>query len=138
VIPLCVFPSELSTLSLFREREGAFRVVDPGPLGCLITGYDFILAERTLADFLVEHSLGEIVAIDALIFRQTTAEVWSSHVELSVPRVLTPESLPMSAFDDGLAWCFNRSALFVHPDVATALKATNFGVRLSEGFAEFA
>ena len=133
MIPECVSASEVSTLTLWRERPHSFRVVQPGALSCLVTGYDFVLALRELADLLVVQTLGQITAVDAIIVRHGTGESWSSHVELIVERNLEMDSLPLSDFDEGLAWCFRNSGLFVHPCVAGALRESSFPLVFSSG-----
>ena len=134
MIPECVSASGVSSLGLWREAAHSFRVVRPGAPSCLITGYDFVLASRELADLLVVQTLGQISAAEVLIVRHATSESWSSHVELSVERNLGQDSLPLSDFDDGLAWFFRGSALFVHPRVAATLRESSFPLAFSKGF----
>lgn len=134
MIPVRVFASNVSAPTLWRERAHTFRVVTPGTRSCLISGYDFVLAQQELAEILVAETLGQISSVDALVIRHSTGERWSSHVELVVERNIEVESLPLSDFDDGLAWCFRRSGLFVHPRVAGVLRASSFPIVFSNGF----
>ena len=134
MIPDRVSASDVSALSLWREAAHSFRVVQPGALSCLITGHDFVLASRELADLLVVQTLGQISAVEVLIVRHATGEGWSSHVELSVERNLEHDSLPLSDFDDGLAWSFRGSALFVHPRIAATLRESSFPLAFANGF----
>lgn len=129
-----------STVKLVRFTVGEFHVWDPGELGSLICGPDFILAIDVLADAL-RLACGEDIQVGpATIRRRKTGESWTSFREiLPACELRGPSDLPRARQSTQRAWHYGGGHLFVGAELQEVLKALSLpDLHFSPGFSQFA
>jgi hypothetical protein len=111
------------TVGLLRLTTGEFHIWRPGGFGALIYGDDAILATRPLAESLHAGCGHDIDLQPATIVRRSTAESWSSYVELVLATDLhIPNDLPRAVRSTSRAWR-GGGRLVVRGDVKDSLMA---------------
>lgn len=105
--------------------------------GSLLSGYDYILATRPLANALKALCGGDIELKPATVIRRATQESWASYVEVvPVAELSGPDDLPRARQSATRPWHFQRQHLFVRFEVKTAL-AEFEDLRFAPGFGNF-
>lgn len=131
----CVGPAD----NLYQLNDGRFQLIWGGPVAPLMVGFEYILAERSLAQFLSKRHLNEVHFTPAIIFRRATNEEYLTHEQLTVPQLLNDwdgRDIPLSG--EGLM-LMGKSSLFATPALKLALEHSGFTyLRFSEGLDGFA
>ncbi len=128
-----------STANLVRLETGEFQVLDPGEMGSLLTGHDYILATAPLADALRTACGDDVEIKPANIVRKSTGESWSTYAEVTPTAELKgPDDLPLARHSGRRTWHYQRGHLFVNAEVKASLaKLALDDLTFSSGFSEF-
>ena len=126
--------------NLYLLSDGRYLPIRDGPLGPLMCGFEYILVEQALADFLRELNLPQVSFEPAVIWRIKSKESFTSHVLMIVGHEFAyapPESFDLPLDGDRLYRMGDY--LFVSPSLRERLLASPFDyLRFSLGFSEFA
>jgi hypothetical protein len=69
---------------LYPLAEGRFQVMEHASLAALMVGYEYVLVERELADYLTDLDLPRVEIVDAIIYQPRTGEQIRTHQRLVV------------------------------------------------------
>jgi hypothetical protein len=137
--PIARVHSRTSTAKLARLDSGEFQVWEPGILGSLLCGFDYILAAAPIAEALVAACGADIEVRPARIIRRATGESWSSYVEIiPIAELEGADDLPRARLSTTRAWHYRRGHLFVNGEAMKLLAGLALpDLSFSPGFGQF-
>jgi hypothetical protein len=129
---------ELPIVQVARLDASGFHVWTPGNFPIIIRGYQHILVQDHLAEFLESHHLFGLAVAPAYIIRLASGERRTDYRELLIDAEVTPETIGSVDVTGKKVWHFDRRYLFVSSELRDALRQPRLEqLSFSEGFSEF-
>ena len=130
----CSLPAD----SLYQLADGRFQLIANGPIAPLMTGFDYVLAEKPLAEFLFARGLERVRFLPAIIYRRGTGEEYHTHEQLLVGQRFSSTSIRDVALDGERLLLMDERYLFASPSLKEVLAESQFDyLQFSEGLSEF-
>lgn len=71
-------------ICLYRLSDGRFQIMEPGELAPAMIGYQYVLVEQRLADYLEVLDLPRVKMVDAVIYVPRNGQEIRTHRELRI------------------------------------------------------
>jgi hypothetical protein len=124
---------------LYELSDGRFQLIDAMPIGPLLCGYQYLIVERALGNFLAGLALERVRFEDAVLFDRGTGEESRTHVRIRVSQFFKADQLSDLALDGMRLLTMDDRDYFVSPDLRNVLSASSFKyLRFTEGLQGFA
>lgn len=127
----------ISSPQLYERRDGRFQQLEPGAIGPLISGYRYLLVERSLGLFLQSLEIPRVRYEDAVIFDSENGKEIKTHVRIYVEQFFSSDQLLDLPMDGLRLLTLNDDFYFVSPMLKTCLENASFDFfSFTEGFSE--
>jgi hypothetical protein len=124
---------------LYQLEDGRFQLIANGPIAPLMTGFDYVLAEKALAEFLFARGMERVRFLPAIIYRRATGEEYRAHEQLIVDQRFSSGDIRDVALDGERLLLMDERHLFASPSLKDVLAESHFDyLQFSEGLSEFA
>lgn len=124
---------------LYELSDGRFLLIDALPISPLLYGYQYLIVERALGDFLAGLALERVRFEDAILFDRGTGKEFRTHVRIRVGQFFKADQLSDLALDGMRLLTMDDREYFVSPALRAALDARVFEyLRFTEGLHGFA
>lgn len=131
--------SRAPSVRVYELSDGRFQLLEAGEVGPFLAGYKFLVVERRLAEFLVEHRVERIACEDAVLFDRTTGEELYTHVRVRVSQYFTQEQIHDLDLSGPRLLTMNDEYYFASPDLKSLLQKGPFPyLCFEEGLGGFA
>jgi len=131
--------SRIPVVRLFELDDGRFQLLEAGDIGPFLPGYGYLLVERELAEFLIEHEVDRIVLKDAILFDSTSEQEYQTHVRIQVRQYFKPEQINDLDLNGLRLLTMNDEYYFASPELKKRLEQSSFDyLSFSEGLEGFA
>ena len=105
----------------------------------LMVGFQYVLANYELCDFLESLDLERVEYIPAILWNRATNEETRTHKRLKVGQFFASDQINDLNLDGPRLLTMDDTSLFVSPDLKELLEASGFEcLRFSEGLSRFA
>jgi hypothetical protein len=123
---------------LFELADGRFQVVSQGTLAPAMSGYQYLLVQKPLAEFLAGLGVERVSFEEATLFYPATGEEVKTYVRVRVSQFFTSHDLRDIAVDGLRLMTLNDQHYFVSEELKAELDQAKFSyLRFSEGFTGF-
>lgn len=124
--------------TLFELADGRFQVMSKGILSPAMSGYQYLLVEKPLAEFLAGLGVERVTFEQATLFYPTTGSEVKTYVRVRVSQFFTSRDIRDLAVDGLRLMTLNDRYYFVSTELKAELEQAQFSyLRFSEGFTEF-
>lgn len=124
---------------LYQLEDGRFQLISDGPIVPLMVGWNYVLAENALAEFLASRALHGVSLQKAIIFRRRSNEQYDTHKRVLIGRHFEYGDIGSLDLDAEDLLLMDSRYIFVSPELKRELEAAGFQyLRFSEGLSEFA
>lgn len=124
---------------LYQLADGRFQIVGNGELAPLMTGYDYVLVEEDLAEYLIALNLPKLEMIAATIYEPWQKQEIRTHKQLLIQQQCSTEEIGDIDLDGERFLVMNREYVFVSGPLKERLAASPFKyLRFTEGLEGFA
>ena len=124
---------------LFELADGRFQRVTDEPLAPYMPGYQFLLVEAALAEFLDDLGVERVKFERAILWDPATQSEVTTHVRLRVEQFFDANLLSDLALDGLRLLTMNDQYYFVSSALKAELERSPFSyLRFSEGLSKFA
>lgn len=131
--------SRISPVRLFELDDGRFQLLDAAEVSPFLPGYGYLLVEKRLSEFLVEHGVVRIVCQDVVLFDRPSGKEFRSHARIRVKQYFTPEEINDLDLTGLRLLTMNDEYYFVSKELKELLELARFDyLRFSEGLDGFA
>jgi hypothetical protein len=125
--------------ALYQLEDGRFQLIANGPIAPLMTGFEYVLAENALADFLFVRGLDNVRFHPATIYRRSTGDEYRTHQRLIIGQHFDSDGLRDLALEGERLLLMDNRYVFVSPDLKRTLEGSQFEyLNFSEGISDFA
>lgn len=131
--------SRADSVRLFELNDGRFQILEAAPVGPFLSGPGYLLVERNLGEFLVEHGVERIVCEDAILFDRPSGTEFRTHVRIRVDQYFTSDQIYDLDLTGPRLLTMNDEYYFASPDLRDRLQQAPFGyLTFSPGLTGFA
>jgi hypothetical protein len=110
-------------------------MIKEGELSSFMAGWDYILIENKLADYLASLDIPQIEFKDAIIWNRGLNKEYFNYKQLIVRKYMTEENFETLDLRGLQMYLFSGNSLFVSPQLKELLEKSEFNFLLfSEGF----
>ena len=138
MLPFHIYPAQPMP-RLFELSDGRFQLLDATPVGAFLPGYQYLLVDSVLAEFLQALELGRVSYEPAIIFDRATGKEYRDHIRIRVSQYFTHDQLCDLDVDGLRLLTMDDEFYFVSPALKTLLKQSGFDyLCFSAGLSDFA
>ncbi|MDC8757301.1 hypothetical protein [Janthinobacterium fluminis] len=131
--------SNIPSVRLFELSDGRFQLLEVAEIAPFLPGYGYLLVERRLAEFLVEHDVERIVCEDAVLFDRTSGKEFRTHVQVRVRQYFKSEQINDLDIAGLRLLTMNDEYYFISPELKNLLEQAPFEyLSFREGLSGFA
>ena len=128
----------ISSDTLFRLDDGRYQLISGGDVAPLMTGYEYVLIDEEIKNFLVERKVMGVQYSPVTIYRKNTGEEIRSHTRMNFA-----DNIELSAIMDIDAtgrrvFSCGAEYLFVTPQLKMELESAFKYFHFTEGLSWFA
>jgi len=130
--------SKVFCVDLYQLKDGRFQMIKEGNLSPFMAGYDYILVEDNLTDFLELLDIPQIEFGNAIIWNSNTKTEYKNYKQLFIKNYLTEENFNHLDLKGLKMYLYQGGYLFVNPALKELLENSKFDYLLfSPGFSRF-
>jgi hypothetical protein len=131
--------TEESPVKLYQLKDGRFQLIQEGKLGPFMSGYDYLLVETKLAQYLENLNVEITTFRDVVILARSKNEEYHSHKEVIISQHFNSDEINDLDLDGDRILMMDDQYVFVSPSLKEKLEKSEFGyLRFSEGLSNFA
>ena len=124
---------------LHQLADGRFQIVEEGGLAPLLIGYDYVLVEEDLAQYLITLGLPQFEVVDAIIYEPWQKQEIRTHKQLLIDRRFSADMIKDMHLDGEQFLLMDRQYVFVTGPLRERLQTSRFKyLRFTEGLTDFA
>jgi len=136
--PYCV-ETEKTPVKLYPLKDGRFQMIQEGKLGPFMSGYNYLLVETKLAEYLENLNVEGTTFRDAVILESSENKEYHSHKEVIIGQHFSFAEINGINLDGDRILMMDNQYVFVSPSLKEKLEKSEFGyLQFSEGLSEFA
>jgi hypothetical protein len=136
--PYHVYTEEIP-VELYPLKDGRFQLIRDGKLGPFMSGPNYLLIERKLAQYLEKLNVENATFREAVILDRSKNEEHHSHKEVIVSQHFSSDEINDIDMDGDRILMMGNEYIFVSPSLKDKLEKSEFGyLRFSEGLSNFA
>ena len=125
--------------SLYPLKDGRFQIIKKGNLTAFMSGFDYLLIEKTLANFLENLEIETASFKEAIIFDNKNNKEHHTHKVVIINQHFTSEDINDINIDGHRLLLMSNQFVFVSPSLKIELENSQFNIfNFSEGLSEFA
>ena len=131
--------TEEAPVKLYPLKDGRFQMIQEGKLGPFMSGYNYLLVERKLAEYLANLNVDGTTFRDVVIWDSSKNEDYHSHKEVIIDQHLSTDEIDDINLNGDRIFVMDNQYVFVSPSLKEKLEKSDFGyLQFSEGLSEFA
>lgn len=111
---------------LYQLADGRFQVVEKGELAPLMSGYNYVLVEEDLAEYLSDLDLPELEIIPAVIYEPWEKQEIRTHRQLVIHQRCSTDEIGEIDFEGERFLLLNQAYVFVSGPLKERLAASPF------------
>jgi len=134
--PYCV-EVEKAVVDLYLLSDGRFQLIKQGEIGPLMVGYDYVLVENKLYDYLQNLDIERVTFEDATIWDRKADIEHKNYKRMIVNQHFNSDQINDIDLDGKRFLVMDKRYLFASPDLKQELEKSEFDFRFSEGLSEF-
>lgn len=124
---------------LYQLSDGRFQVMEEGGLAPMMVGYEYVLVESTLAEYIEVLDLPRLEVIAAIIYDPRKDQEIRTYRQLRINQHFSSDMIRDINLDEEKFLIMSGTYLFVSPLLKQRLDASPFKyLRFTEGLSEFA
>lgn len=124
---------------VYELDDGRFQFIEPGTSAPYMTGYQALLVENELADFLRSLGLDRVKFEPVVLFNRATGEEQSSHTRIHVGQLFREDQILGMELDGPRLLTLNDEYYFASPELKKLLEQSPFSyLSFTEGLSGFA
>lgn len=140
--PYCVY-TKINHIGLYQLKDGRFQMIMQGNLSQLMTGFRYVIVEKTLAEFFKELEIESIDYKDAIIWNRGLNIEYDNYSQLFIHNQFSAEQIGELDLSGSKVFVLNSMGnlyVFVTPQLKEILtKKSGFKyLKFSEGLEQFA
>ena len=119
--------TEETPVKLYHLENGRFQLIQEGKLGPFMSGYDYLLVETKLAEYLENLNVENATFRDVVILNRSKNEEYHSHKEVIVGQHFSSDEVNDVNLDGDRILMMDNQYVFVSPSRTEKLEKTEFG-----------
>lgn len=124
---------------LYQLSDGWFQIMEEGDLAPLMAGYDYVLAESKLAEYVEVLDLPRLEVVDAVIYDPRRKQELRTYKRLRIGQRLSSDTIRDINLDGERVLLMDGGSVFVSLLLKQRLEASPFAyLQFTEGLSEFA
>jgi hypothetical protein len=124
---------------LYQLSDGRFQIMEEGDLAPLMVGYEYVLVEFELAEYVQVLDLPGLEVVEAVIYDPRRKQEIRTHKQLRIGLRFSSDMISDINLDGEKFLFMDRSSVFVSPLLKQRLQASPFAyLHFTEGLSEFA
>jgi hypothetical protein len=124
-------------VDLFRLSDGRFQLIEQGKLEPLMVGYNYVIAEKELADYFLSLDIEGISFEPTKIFDRSEGKDYSNYVKLVIGQHFDSYQIADIDLDGKRFLVMDKRYLFVSPELKSILAKSDFSFVFTEGLTDF-
>lgn len=124
-------------VDLYQLSDGRFQPIKQGKIGPLMIGFDYVLVENKLFEYLKTLGIKGVTFEDAIIWDRKADIEYKNYHRMIVNRHFTSGQLNDIDLDGKIFLIMDNRYLFASPELKQELENSEFEFRFSEGLSEF-
>jgi hypothetical protein len=123
---------------LYKLSDGRFQIMEEGDLTPLMVGYEYILVESKLAEYIEVLDLSRLEVVEAVIYDPRRRREIRTYKELRIGQRFSSDMIRDINLDGERVLLMDGASVFVSPALKERLEASPFAyLRFTEGLSEF-
>jgi hypothetical protein len=123
---------------LFQLSDGRFQIMEEGHLAPLMVGYEYVVVEEKLAEYVEVLDLPRLEIVDAIIYEPRQKKEIRQYKQLRIDQRFSSDMIRDINLDGERFLLMDNRYLFVSPLLKKRLEASPFQyLRFTEGLSEF-
>ena len=124
-------------VGLFKLKDGRYQLIKKGKVEPLMVGFDYVIAEKELADYFKSLNIERVSYEAAVIFDRSNHIEYLNYVKLNIKQHFDSEQIKDVDLDGKRFLVMDNQYLFVSPELKLILDKSDFSFVLTEGLAGF-
>lgn len=139
--PYCIY-TKINHIGLYQLKDGRFQMTMQGNLSQLMTGFRYVIVEKSLANFFKELKIDSIDYKDAIIWNRGLDIEYDNYSQLHIHNQFSYDQIGKLDLSGSKVFVLNNKEnlyLFVTPQLKVILNKSEFKfLKFSKGLSYFA
>ena len=124
-------------VGLFKLSDGNYQLIKQGKVEPLMVGYNYVIAEKGLADFFQSLDIERVSFEPTTIIDRSSNEEYSNYVKMVITQHFDSDQINDIDLDGSRFLVMDKRYLFVSPELKSILEKSKYQFVFTRGLAGF-